>query len=102
MPLHRLRLQSYHRFWPQHFLTRLCLITLRSTLDPRLLRTALHQRCQLLLAGGEVERCHRGVVACHRTRPCQKFARNYATRNLAPPHSATLGSAFHLLGCVGR
>jgi hypothetical protein len=35
MPLHRLRLQSYHRFWPQHFLTRLCLITLRSTLDPK-------------------------------------------------------------------
>src|SRR4029453_8825822 len=54
-------------------------------------RTALHQRCQLLLAEGELERCHRGVVACHRTGPCQKFARNYATRNLAPPHSATLG-----------
>jgi hypothetical protein len=30
----------------QHYLTRLCLITLRSTLDPILLRTALHLRCQ--------------------------------------------------------
>jgi hypothetical protein len=26
----------------------------------------MHQRCQLLLAEGELERCHRGVVACHR------------------------------------
>jgi hypothetical protein len=34
-------------------------------------------------------------------RPCQKFARNYATRNLAPPHSATLGRASHQCGCVG-
>jgi hypothetical protein len=65
-------------------------------------RTALHQRCQLLLAEGESERCHPGIVACHRTGPCEKFARNYATRNPAPPHSATLGSAFHLLGCAGR
>jgi hypothetical protein len=30
-------------------------------------RTALHQRCQLLLAEGKLERCHRGVMACHRT-----------------------------------
>src|SRR5215212_5396916 len=30
----------------QDCLTRLCLITLRSTLDPLLLRTALHLRCQ--------------------------------------------------------
>ena len=35
-------------------------------------------------------------------RPVQGRARNYATHNLAPPHSATLGGAFHLLGCVGR
>src|SRR5215211_864035 len=32
--------------------------------------------------------------------PCQRFARNYATRNLAPPHTPILGSAFHLGGCV--
>jgi hypothetical protein len=74
-------------------------LALRSTRNRP--RTAVHQRCQLL-AEGESERCHRGVVACHRTGPCQKFARNYATRNLVPPHSATLGSAFHLRGCVGR
>jgi hypothetical protein len=33
---------------------------------------------------------------------CQKFARNCATRNLTLPHDPILGSAFHLLGWVGR
>jgi hypothetical protein len=28
--------------------------------------------------------------------PCQRFARNYATRNLAPPHTPIPSSAFHL------
>jgi hypothetical protein len=49
-------------------------------------------------------RCNRSASfaqALHRG-PCQKFARDCATRNLAPPHGPTLGSAFHLLGCVGR
>jgi hypothetical protein len=34
--------------------------------------------------------------------PCQRFARNCAMRSHASPHDPTLGSAFHLLGCVGR
>jgi hypothetical protein len=34
------------------------------------------------------------------TGPCQKFARNYATRNLAPPYIATLGCASHQGRCV--
>jgi hypothetical protein len=33
--------------------------------------------------------------------PCQRFARNCATRNLAPPHPATLDSVAHLRNCVG-
>ena len=33
---------------------------------------------------------------------CQRFARNYATYNLAPPHAPTLGTAFHLGGCEVR
>jgi hypothetical protein len=44
----------------------------------------------------------RGVQAVTHTGPCQKFARNYATRNLAPPHNAALDSALHLRRCVGR
>jgi hypothetical protein len=32
--------------------------------------------------------------------PCQRFARNCATRNLAPPHAPIPGSALHLDGCV--
>ena len=32
--------------------------------------------------------------------PCQRFARNCATRNLAPPHAATLDSVAHLRNCV--
>jgi hypothetical protein len=44
MPLHRLRLQSYHPPLLAHdCLTRLCLITLRSTLDPILQRRAMRQ-----------------------------------------------------------
>jgi hypothetical protein len=43
----------------------------------------------------------RGVQAVTHTGPCQKFARNYATRNLAPPHNAALDSALHLRRCVG-
>ena len=27
--------------------------------------------------------------------PCQRFARNYATRSLAPPHAPILGRVFH-------
>jgi hypothetical protein len=64
----------------------------------------MHQRCQLLLAEGELERCHRGVVACHRVcdcLACQIFARNCATRNLTSPHDPTHRSAFHLRNCVG-
>jgi hypothetical protein len=33
--------------------------------------------------------------------PCQKVARNYASRLLTTPHDATLGSSSHLRGCVG-
>ena len=33
--------------------------------------------------------------------PCQKFARNCATRNRKPPHDPTLHSISHLGGCVG-
>jgi hypothetical protein len=33
--------------------------------------------------------------------PCQRFARNYATRDLTSPHNPTLGSASHLRGYVG-
>jgi hypothetical protein len=33
-------------------------------------------------------------------RPCQKFARNYATRDPAPPPNPTLDSASHLRGCA--
>jgi hypothetical protein len=33
--------------------------------------------------------------------PCQKSARNCATRGLTPPHDATLHSGVHLRGCVG-
>jgi hypothetical protein len=33
--------------------------------------------------------------------PCQRFARNYATRSLNPPHDTTPDSASHLRGCVG-
>jgi hypothetical protein len=32
--------------------------------------------------------------------PCQRFARNRATHNLAPPHVPTLGTAFHMGGYV--
>jgi hypothetical protein len=59
-------------------------------------------RCQLLLAEDESERCRRGVVACHRRGPCQKFVRDYATRNLAPSHNTTLDSTSHLHGCTGH
>jgi hypothetical protein len=34
--------------------------------------------------------------------PCQRFARNYATRSLTPPYCQPLDSGSHLLGCVGR
>jgi hypothetical protein len=40
--------------------------------------------------------CRDGHAGC-----CQRFARNYATRSLTPPHDPTLGSAAHLRGCVG-
>jgi hypothetical protein len=33
--------------------------------------------------------------------PCQRFARNCATRNLTPPYDPTLNSASHQRGCVG-
>jgi hypothetical protein len=32
--------------------------------------------------------------------PCQRFARNCATRNLTPPQYSALDSTFHLHGCV--
>jgi hypothetical protein len=32
---------------------------------------------------------------------CQRFARNYATRNLTSPHDPSVGSVFHLRGCAG-
>jgi hypothetical protein len=34
--------------------------------------------------------------------PCQRFARNRATRNLTSPHDPTLGNAVNLRGCVGE
>jgi hypothetical protein len=37
----------------------------------------------------------------HAGGPCQRFARNCATRNLTPPHHPTLDSASDLRGCVG-
>ena len=33
--------------------------------------------------------------------PCQRFARNRATCNRVTPHDTTVGSTFHLRGCVG-
>jgi hypothetical protein len=43
-----------------------------------------------------------GSAHDHAGGPCQRFARNCATRNLTSPHDPTLGSASHLLGCVDR
>jgi hypothetical protein len=54
----------------------------------------MHEGCQLLLAEVSWHVIHTG--------PCQKFARNYATRNLAPPHNATLDSAFTCADVWGR
>ena len=42
-------------------------------------------------------RCRCQGLPC---RPCQRFARNCATHNLAPPHAPILGRAFHLGRCV--
>jgi hypothetical protein len=36
-----------------------------------------------------------------RAGPCQRFARNCATRNLAPPHAPIPNTTFYLRGCVG-
>ena len=41
------------------------------------------------------------VSAAMPQKPCQKFARNRATRSFTQPHTATLGSACHLRDCVG-
>jgi hypothetical protein len=75
--------------------------TLRSTLDP-----GLHEdsnAAEVPVGGGGAPDDGAGVLAMDcRAGPCQRFARNCATRNLTSPHEPTLGSAFHLLGCVGR
>ena len=61
-------------------------------------RTALHQRCQLLLAEGELERCHRGVMACHRT----GLARNLpeTTPHVTSPRPTAQPSAAPLTSVV--
>ena len=67
------------------------------------LRRAVHRRCPV--AGGQELPTRRRRHSCERRSrrgPCQRFARNCATRNLTSPHDPTLDSAFHLLGCVGR
>jgi hypothetical protein len=62
-------------------------------------RTALHLRCQLVMNTARDDR-----VVVHamddRAGPCQRFARNCATRTLALPHLPILHSAFHLRDCV--
>jgi hypothetical protein len=92
---------SSHHPPDQHCLVRLSLITLRSTLEIQL-RTAMHRRCPV--AGGQElpRRWRRRSRKTTTQGPCQRFARNCATRNLTSPHDPTLGSAFHLLGRVGR
>jgi hypothetical protein len=84
----------------QDCLTRLCLITLRSTLDPGLLRTAMQLRCQSEVAGlRTMAPASMPWTAVQGL--CQRFARNYATRDLTTPHDTTPDSASHLRGCVG-
>jgi hypothetical protein len=66
------------------------------------LRTALHWRCQSL--GGRDS----GTIApasmpwMTTQSPCQRFARNCATRSLASPHHPTLDNTSHLRSRVGR
>jgi hypothetical protein len=40
-------------------------------------------------------------MSCPISSPCQKFARNCATRDLASPHDTTSDSASHLRGNAG-
>jgi hypothetical protein len=80
----------------QHCLTRLCLITLRGTLDPGLLRTAMQLRCQSEVAGLRTMAPASMAMDC-RAGPCQRFARNCATRNLTSPQDPTSAAPFTCL-----
>ena len=72
---------------------------LRSTRNRQ--RTAMHRRCPHSGRGLLGRWCRCSCQGRSQSGPCQRFARNCATRSLTSPHDPTLGSAFHLLGCVG-
>jgi hypothetical protein len=63
-------------------------------------RTAVHHGCSRLSSKTAWTMAPAFVPQTTTQGPCQRFARNCATRNLTLPHDPTLGSAFHLRGCV--
>jgi len=60
----------------------------------------MHRRGQWLEVGCRDVGAGVRAVDDPRRGPCQRFARNCATRNLTPPHDALPHSASHLHGRV--
>jgi hypothetical protein len=72
---------------------------LRSTRNR--LRTVVHRRCQWLVVEAAGMMAPTLLPKTAMQGPCQRFARNCATRNLAWPHDAALNDASYLRVCGG-